>query len=549
VNATLAKALLIDAFHQVLDNKVFRILAAFDLLFVLFTFVVGFGEDGFSLLFGWKSVEYDAVLDWFGSPVDPGIDVQQAVIQVLQEVLVDFIAGTFGMTLAIAATSFFVPRMLEKGAADALFVKPLGRLTLLASRYCVGLLFVVLLALFLVFGMHAGFVLVSGYDDAGFLWSALTLTYTFALVYSLSILIGIVTRSTLASVLLTLLFFVFNGCIQNGWVIKEYNVNSERLAALGETVDGDEDGDEGPTKLVRGLMITLDVLHYALPKTSDADYLTLKLRRALQYEAPAWDDPESDFAVQAPPEGLVEESGRTEALAAWIPPGFEPQELVYAAATPPGSAGGLPRSYALWCAPRASARERLKPEDGSRMRDSIADFALAIHERVLADPAATDASKFQSDVRNVRCYALEHTRGVSDSDSGSGTSEPVAARVRSVVFVVGPRLYVLVLAEPVVRAAPPDQDGQDGQDGQDDRNDQPRVAPDARYAGWDVFDRSVRFEEERGALLEAHEAWYERELGLRAPLRYNIFLSIGSSVAFAGMMFLLAYGKLRKIDF
>lgn len=541
MNATLVKALLIDAFHQVLDNKVFRILAAFDLLFVLFTFVVGFREDGFSLLFGWKTIEYDAVLDWFGAPIDPGIDMQQAVIQLLQQLLVDGLAGTFGMSLAVAATSFFVPRMLEKGAADALFVKPLGRLTLLASRYCVGLLFVVLLALFLVFGMHAGFALASDYSDPGFLWSALTMTYVFALVYSFSILIGILTRSTLASVLLTLLFFVFNGCIQNVWVMKEHEQRRESLAALDVTEDGDEEG-EGPTKLVRGLMMTLDVLHYALPKTNDADFLTLKLRRAIQYDAPAWEDPENTFAVQAPPEGLREESGREAAIAAWVPHGFEREDLAYAAATPLEAPRGVPTSYALWRVSRATLRARLMPADGAPLRDAIADYADAIHRQVLADPSASEASKFRSDIRRNPCYALEHLRTIPTPDVELGAS-PLPARVRAIVFVLGPTAYALVMVHPRA-AAPP---GEPASPAPEDRDS---AAPDFEsYQGWDTFDRSVRFEEERGALLEDHEAWYERQLGLRAPLKYNVLFSIGSSLAFVGVLFLLSYLKLRKIDF
>ena len=43
--------------------------------------------------------------------------------------------------------------------------------------------------------------------------------------------------------------------------------------------------------------------------------------------------------------------------------------------------------------------------------------------------------------------------------------------------------------------------------------------------------------------------WYEEELRLNAPLPYNIFFSVGSSVAFALVMLLLGWWRLARIEF
>ena len=52
----------------------------------------------------------------------------------LQIVFIDYLAGTVGIFMCVAATVFFVPRMLEKGAADPLFSKPVSRWSLLFAR-------------------------------------------------------------------------------------------------------------------------------------------------------------------------------------------------------------------------------------------------------------------------------------------------------------------------------------------------------------------------------------------------------------------------------
>ena len=91
--------------------------------------------------------------------------------------------------------------MIEKGAADVLFHKPLGRLTFYLSRYFAGLFFVGLLATLMAVGMYAGFLLVSGYHDPGILLAAPLLTYLFGLIYAVAMWVGVVTRSTVAAML------------------------------------------------------------------------------------------------------------------------------------------------------------------------------------------------------------------------------------------------------------------------------------------------------------------------------------------------------------
>ncbi|MBI3628228.1 MAG: branched-chain amino acid ABC transporter permease [Candidatus Rokubacteria bacterium] len=137
-----ARALLQDAFSQVMDNKVFRLLVLASITLIAPAFLIGFREDGIHILFGWKSITYAALFDTVSAPVPHVKDLNVYVIQGVQTAIVQGLAGGLGILFCIAATAFFVPRMLEKGAADTLFTKPLSRVVLLLSRYVAGLIFV-----------------------------------------------------------------------------------------------------------------------------------------------------------------------------------------------------------------------------------------------------------------------------------------------------------------------------------------------------------------------------------------------------------------------
>jgi ABC-type transport system involved in multi-copper enzyme maturation permease subunit len=244
MNANSVKALALDSLYQVLDNSVFRILAVITAVPILLTFVVGFHEHQISLFFGWKSWSYESAMGFLGPATMPRIeDAQGLVVEGVVALILEYGAGSLGVLFCIAATSFFVPRMIEKGAADVLFSKPLTRMVLYLSRYFAGLLFIALLASVMVIGMYLGLLIVSGYNSPGILIGAFTLTYFFGLIYAVSMLIGVVTRSTVAATLLTIIFFFFKGCIHSLWIGKEQSRDVGVVAELQEASGpvGDED--------------------------------------------------------------------------------------------------------------------------------------------------------------------------------------------------------------------------------------------------------------------------------------------------------------------
>lgn len=281
------RALFYDALFQVLDNRVFRILAVLTLVLLAVPWLVGLREEEVVLVWGWRTYEYRDLLQAF-SPLIPDMDGsdQQRAIAGLVDLLVTNLAGTFGLFFVLAATCFFVPQMLEKGAADPLFSKPVSRLRLLLARYWAGILFVTLLSLFLMGGITLGLLLNSHYFDVSLLWSGLSAVYRFSIHSAFATLMGVWTRSSTAVLLLTLSFMGFNALIHNVWIWNRWqaqrdlieNARPQPSGASAEAERAREDVDV----FLEVLETSVSALHHVLPKLQDADPIARSLRRQLE---------------------------------------------------------------------------------------------------------------------------------------------------------------------------------------------------------------------------------------------------------------------------
>ncbi len=109
--------------------------------------------------------------------------------------------------LALVSTAGIFPDMINGGGIDLLLCRPVSRFRLFLTQYLGGLLFVVLqvglftAASFLVIGIRGG-----AWEPALFLAIPLV-TCFFSYLYAVCVLLGVLTRSTLAAVLLTILFW------------------------------------------------------------------------------------------------------------------------------------------------------------------------------------------------------------------------------------------------------------------------------------------------------------------------------------------------------
>ncbi|MFZ1933369.1 MAG: hypothetical protein WAU84_06460, partial [Thermoguttaceae bacterium] len=109
--------------------------------------------------------------------------------------------------LALISTAGIFPDLMTAGSIDLFVSKPIGRLRLFFTEYLAGLLFAALqvtiftVACFLVMGLRGGV-----WEPGLFLAVPIVVCF-FSYLFSVCAFLGVVTRSTIAALLLTLLFW------------------------------------------------------------------------------------------------------------------------------------------------------------------------------------------------------------------------------------------------------------------------------------------------------------------------------------------------------
>jgi ABC-type transport system involved in multi-copper enzyme maturation permease subunit len=131
----------------------------------------------------------------------------EAEVLFLQTVLAKWGAGAVGLLLVLLWTSGFLPEFLDPRAATVLLAKPVPRWALLAGKYLGVLAFVAFQAAVFVGGTWLALGLATGVWHGAYLLTVPLLVLEFALLYSVSALLAVWTRSTVVCIFGTLLFW------------------------------------------------------------------------------------------------------------------------------------------------------------------------------------------------------------------------------------------------------------------------------------------------------------------------------------------------------
>ena len=123
---------------------------------------------------------------------------------ILQKLLSNGIGGTILLLVSVVITAAFVPTMIRKGTLELLLVRPLPRWQLIVFTYAAALLFVAGLLGLLIFATWLATGLLTGLWSPGILLALPTLLLFFALLLSVSVFTGVVTRSAVAAMLVTI---------------------------------------------------------------------------------------------------------------------------------------------------------------------------------------------------------------------------------------------------------------------------------------------------------------------------------------------------------
>lgn len=182
------------------------------------------------------------------------------VIYFIMNNMVNGIGAGIAIVLGIIITSFYIPNMLRKGSVDLMLAKPITRPMLLIYKYVGGLSFMLIFATAAVGSTWLVIGIRSGLWNPKFLLLIPVLTFGFGILYALSTLVAVWTRSAVASLLVTLAFNALLFLV--AWGYNE--VDKVRNGPLKEFVPG-------------WLITTADIVHGVLPRTGDMDTITTKL--------------------------------------------------------------------------------------------------------------------------------------------------------------------------------------------------------------------------------------------------------------------------------
>jgi ABC-type transport system involved in multi-copper enzyme maturation permease subunit len=131
----------------------------------------------------------------------------QSEVVFLQTVLAKWGVGAVGLLLVLLWTSGFLPEFLDPRAATVLLAKPVPRWSLLAGKYLGVLAFVAFQASVFVGGTWLALGLATDVWHPAYLLTVPLLVTEFAVLYSVSALLAVWTRSTVVCIFGTLLFW------------------------------------------------------------------------------------------------------------------------------------------------------------------------------------------------------------------------------------------------------------------------------------------------------------------------------------------------------
>lgn len=198
-------AIFMEAYRNLNSKKLFWVVLVISVLVVAGFAAVGINEDGITIAI-WSLGEF--------LPVNSNVITPAEFYKMLFVYLgIGFWLSFIATILALISTAGIFVDLVTSGSIDLVVSKPIGRLRLFITQYVAALLFVTLqvtlftTASFLLIGIRGG-----AWEPGLFLAVPMVVCF-FSYLFSVSVLVGLKTRSTVASLLLTLLFWFGLFCL------------------------------------------------------------------------------------------------------------------------------------------------------------------------------------------------------------------------------------------------------------------------------------------------------------------------------------------------
>ncbi|MFO0827316.1 MAG: ABC transporter permease [Phycisphaerales bacterium] len=193
-------ALLTDSWRLLKSRKLFWITLIINLFVVLLYGSVGFNDKGVSILFGLAHFEVERFA--VGLPL-----ARELYLSIFSNFIVTLWLGWIAAALAVISTTSIFPDFLGEGAIDMVLAKPISRMRVFLVKYLGALLFVLLQVATFCIGAFACVGLRLHEWNWGLFMAIPLVVLFFSYLYCVNVFVGVLTRSTIAALIATAIFW------------------------------------------------------------------------------------------------------------------------------------------------------------------------------------------------------------------------------------------------------------------------------------------------------------------------------------------------------
>ena len=231
---TQISALFIDAYRELNHRRLFWITLGLSVIAVAAFAAIGNDEEGLTIL------HWSIPFPLLSTNFIPSADFYKFIFAQLG---VGYWLGWVASIIALVSTASIFPDFVDRGSIDLMLSKPIGRARLFLTKFATGLLFAGLQVLaftaasFLVIGFRGG-------DWEPWLFVAIPIVLIFySYLFAVQAVIGLLTRSVIASIIGVLLFWMLLFMVQTGdgatlaWRVTQ-EITTERRAERLDRLQG-----------------------------------------------------------------------------------------------------------------------------------------------------------------------------------------------------------------------------------------------------------------------------------------------------------------------
>lgn len=288
----------VAAYRELNARKLFWVALVLNALVIGAVAAIGIDEKGISIL------GYELGIPGVNTRLFPDGKLYKLIITTVG---VSFWLSWISTILALLSTASMFPD-LATGGVDTMLSKPIGRARLLLTKFATGLLFTALqvsvfaVLAFLVLGLRGGVW------ELGVFVVVPMMVVFFSYLFAIQAVVGLVTRSPIASVIVACLFWIFVFLVHSGEQFALYGRTFSRLEMAGiekkidslQTEDAksgliarleEQKGDDANWRLTHGILFAVKTV---LPKTTETADLVARELDVRVNDASADEEPQED---------------------------------------------------------------------------------------------------------------------------------------------------------------------------------------------------------------------------------------------------------------